>query len=294
MARVPAGEASKSLAAAEQVYEQLAAAEIDRQDWILALGGGMVGDLAGFVAATWMRGIRYIQMPTTLLACIDASVGGKTAVNTRAGKNLVGAFHQPSAVIIDLEFLATLPQSEFVAGLAESVKHAAIRDPEFFGWQEGCAAAILQRKPETLLELVARNCTIKAAIVSEDERESGPRAMLNYGHTVGHGIEHASGYSLRHGECVALGMLAENAIARERQALPPAAAQRIRGLVEALGLPTRLPRGCRIEEVLAACRLDKKNRGGAIHAVLLRDLGAPQRVANLSAEEIARSLATLA
>jgi 3-dehydroquinate synthase len=290
---VPPGESSKSLATASGLYDALATARFERSDLIVALGGGMVGDLAGFVAATWLRGVRFLQMPTTLEAAVDASVGGKTAVNHPAGKNLIGVFHQPSAVLIDTELLDTLPARDFVAGLAESVKHAAACDPAFFEWHEQAAAGILCREPETLDELITWNCRIKAGIVARDERERDLRAILNFGHTIGHALEHALAFELRHGECVALGMLAENEISRRRGWLAAETNVRVRGLLERLGLPTRLPCAVSAEAVLTACRLDKKVRAGAVHMILLEDLGRPRRAVDVTDEEIAASLLAL-
>lgn len=294
---VAPGESSKSLAVASQLYEKLAEARMERGDLIITFGGGMVGDLGGFVAATWLRGVRVIQIPTTLEAAIDASIGGKTAVNHPAGKNLIGAFHQPSAVVIDIEFLDTLPQRDFAAGLAESVKHAAIRDPSFFDWHEANAAQIVARGPgdaDTLVELIERNCAIKADVVARDERERDLRAILNYGHTIGHALEHVFEYELRHGECVGLGMLVENELACARGLLDRATADRVRALLAALGLPTRLPSTAPLDEVLAACRMDKKARGGAVHFVLLPALGETMRVSDLTDAEIAAAMGVIA
>jgi len=286
----PPGEASKCLETASALYDALARSRIERGAVIVAFGGGVAGDLAGFVAATWLRGVRCIQVPTTVLAAVDASVGGKTGVNLPDGKNLVGVFHQPVAVVVDTGFLETLSERDFCAGLAESVKHAAIRDAAFFAWHEAHVEAIKGRGPGAVAELVARNCEIKADVVAQDEREAGLRAILNYGHTIGHAIEHQLGYALRHGECVGLGMVAENALAQGRGTLQPGEAERIRDLVEALGLPTRLPALIAAEDVIAACRLDKKVRGGAIRAVLVRKIGEPEQVAGVGEEEIAGAL----
>ncbi len=282
----PAGEASKSIEQCADLYRALAEHATTRDSLLIAFGGGVAGDLGGFVAATWMRGIRFIQVPTTLEAAVDASVGGKTGLNLPAGKNLVGAFYQPAAVWIDVELLSTLSQRDFVAGLAESVKHACIREPAFLRWHEEHASHILCRDRQTLAELVARNCAIKAAVVAADEREADLRAILNYGHTLGHAFEHELEFECRHGECVALGMLAENHIAVARLALDRHLAERIARTLAALGLPNRLPRSLSPAAVLAACRLDKKNRAGSIHAVLIHDLGKPVRVVNLLEEEI--------
>lgn len=290
----PPGERSKSLSQLGAIYDQLAAARVERGDVIIALGGGVVGDLAGFAAATWLRGVRFVQMPTTTEAAIDASVGGKTGINIAAGKNLVGAFHQPIGVIIDTDFLDTLAPRDFVAGLAESVKHAAIQDADFLTFQEEHAEEITQRERETLGRLLARNVEIKVQVVAADEREAHQRAMLNHGHTIGHAIEHLMGYELRHGECVALGMIAENALATARGMLSQPDAERIRRLLQRLGLPSKLPRALGTTAILEACRLDKKNRGGAIHFMLLRGVGAVQRVTDVTEGEIAAALATIA
>jgi 3-dehydroquinate synthase len=290
---VPPGEASKSLASAENLYDALAAARIERDDVIVSFGGGMVGDLAGFVAATWLRGIDFIQVPTTLLAAVDAAVGGKTGVNHRAGKNLIGAFYQPAAVIVDIDFLTTLPQRDFVAGLAESVKHALVREAHFLDWQEAHADAVLARGPVMLEELIARNCEIKAEVVGRDEREQHLRAVLNYGHTIGHAIEHVLEYELRHGECVALGMLAENHISCARGLLERAAAGRVAGLLMRLGLPARLPRAIDARDILRASQMDKKVRGGAPNFVLLTKPGETTRVADVSEVEIVAALDAL-
>ncbi|MCH7870225.1 MAG: 3-dehydroquinate synthase [Planctomycetes bacterium] len=290
---VPPGDASKSFASAVRLYDQLADARIERSDVILAFGGGMVGDLAGFVAATWLRGIRFIQVPTTLEAAVDASVGGKTAVNHPAGKNLIGAFHQPIAVFIDTDFLKTLSDRDFSAGLAESIKHGVIRDEEFFIWQETRADAILRREPEVVERLIAVNCRIKAEVVAADERETGLRAVLNHGHTIGHAIEHLFEYELRHGECVALGMLVENDLARGRGVLEAAVAARIADLIRALGLPAALPRTVAPADLISRTRMDKKVRGGAVRYVLATSLGSTTYVADLREAEIEAALAAV-
>lgn len=287
------GETAKSLASVERLCEQLAGVHADRDAVVIAFGGGVAGDLAGFVAASWLRGVRFVQVPTTLLAAVDASVGGKTGVNLATGKNLIGAFHQPIAVVIDTEFLRTLPERDFAAGLAESVKHAAIRDPDFLDWHENHADRILAQDGDLLAELIAHNCEIKADVVSRDERESDLRAILNYGHTVGHAIEHLLNYELRHGECVGLGMLVENELACRRGWLPQATADRIGALLAKLGLPTRLPRPLSAEAVWSICQGDKKVRGGAVHFVLLRDLGRPERVADVTPAEMTAALESI-
>lgn len=284
------GEASKTLHNVEQLCEGLAEGRIDRRSLIISFGGGVAGDLAGFVASVWLRGVRYMQIPTTLLAAVDASVGGKTGVNLRFGKNLVGAFHQPEAVIVDTEFLDTLSPRDYAAGLAESVKQAAIRDMEFLDWHEERAAELNARRGEVVTELIARNCALKAEIVALDEREANVRAILNYGHTIGHAIEHLLGYELRHGECVALGMLVENEIACARGWLDCGLADRIGALLAKLRLPVRLPQTLSAEDIWRACQQDKKVQDGQVHFVLLRGVAQPERVADVSVEEVAEAL----
>lgn len=236
---IPDGEQSKSLAQAGTVYERCLDAGLDRGGTVFALGGGVVGDLAGFVAATYMRGIAFVQVPTTLLSQVDASVGGKTAVDLPRAKNVVGAFHQPVAVVIDVETLVTLPELEFRSGMAEVVKHAAIADAELFRWLEARSGSDLRGAPEALVELVARNCRIKAQVVAADPREAGLRACLNFGHTVGHALEVAAGgWGLRHGEAVALGMLAESEMAVRLGLAEAEVTLRLRALLQNHGLAT--------------------------------------------------------
>ena len=287
VAIIAPGDASKSLREAERIFELLANQGVGRDALLLALGGGVVGDLGGFVAATWHRGIAYIQIPTSLEAAIDASVGGKTAVNLRQGKNLVGAFYQPRAVLIDLDFLPTLPDREWTAALAESVKHAAITSDDFFSWHEQHADAVASRDPLIASELIRRNCATKAAIVAADERETrGRREFLNYGHTIGHAIETACDYELRHGECVALGIQAENSLATGRGLLPVATAARVTALLGKLGLPAECPAPLDVDRVLDACGRDKKNRGGRVAFALIRGIGSPERFDDFSQDEI--------
>lgn len=286
----PPGEASKSVDTVQRLYAELARACIERGATIVTFGGGVAGDLGGFVAATWLRGVRYVQVSTTLLSAVDASVGGKTGVNLPRGKNLVGAFHQPETVIIDTEFLQTLSDRDFTSGLAESVKHAVVLDPAFLAWHRERVDALRARDEDAVAELIARNCELKAKIVVQDEREAGLRAVLNHGHTVGHAIEHLLEYRLRHGECVALGMVAENELACNRGLLDPVTSRRIGELLSRLGLPTRLPYPVDADDVIQACRLDKKARGGAFNFVLIRQIGGPVQVTDVSEAELARAL----
>ncbi|MCD7798767.1 MAG: 3-dehydroquinate synthase [Akkermansiaceae bacterium] len=278
---IDAGEASKSLPCVEQLASELAAHGHDRTSFIVALGGGVVGDLAGFAAATYYRGIPFVQVPTTVMAQVDSSVGGKTAVNISAGKNLVGAFHQPALVVIDPTTLATLPPRIVSEGMAEMVKHAAIRDPEmlseFAGLSREIELGFSLATMEKLPALLARNVAIKARIVEEDERETtGVRAFLNFGHTIGHGIEASLPYgALLHGEAVSLGMRSALALSERRAGLAHAESLRILRVLHELGLPLTLPEGIRVETVLEKTAADKKFRGGAIRFVLLKAPGEP-------------------
>jgi 3-dehydroquinate synthase len=278
---VPQGEDSKSLTRAEELCESLAREGLDRGAVIVALGGGVVGDLGGFVASIFMRGVPYVQVPTTLLAQVDSSVGGKTGVNLPAGKNLVGTFWQPRLVYADVTSLQTLSERERAAGLAEVVKHGLIADATLLELLEKHSAEARAGDPELVAELVARSCVIKARVVGDDEREtSGQRALLNYGHTVGHAIEaasHKTPHPLRHGEAIALGMLAAARIGR---AVDPAAADleaRLRPLLAALGLPTDLEPWL-TPAVLARVAVDKKRGGEDIKFVVVARAGAARLV----------------
>lgn len=274
---VPAGEASKSAAQAQVIYDRLAERRHARDEAIIALGGGVVGDLAGFVAATWHRGVPFVQCPTSLEAAIDASIGGKTAINHPAGKNLIGAFHRPILVCIDVNCLATLPDRDHIAALAESVKHAMVRDAGFLDWHEANADAIIARDPDILVELIARNCRIKAEVVVEDERETATRtvgrAALNFGHTIGHAVEAAFEYELRHGEAVALGMKAAMDLAVRRTGMAEADRLRCERLLACLGLPERLPRRIDAAEIIDRLTTDKKVRGGSVRFVVPTGIG---------------------
>lgn len=287
------GEANKSLETLRTLLDGLAEAQLDRHDFVLTFGGGLTGDMGGFAAAIWMRGVRFVQVPTTIEAAVDAAVGGKTAVNHRVGKNMIGAFHQPTAVVIDTDFIETLSQRDFLAGWAESVKHAVIRDPEFFDWHEQYVEQLVARDPEITSEGIGRNVAIKAQVVAQDEREHGLRAILNHGHTVGHALELRAEYDLRHGECVALGMLVENAIAVGRGLLDPGLAKRIENVIARLGLPTRLPKVIPIEQVISAAARDKKNRGGRTVYLIITALGQTQRIDDVTEAELAAGLETI-
>ena len=271
----PAGEASKSRREWARLTDELLAAGTGRDGAIVTLGGGTAGDLGGFVAATYLRGIPYVQCPTTLLAMIDASVGGKTGVDTDAGKNLVGAFHQPSAVVTDPLVLGTLPEPDFRSGFAEAVKHALVADAEQLGWLEEAAQRLLERDPALLTELITRSVAIKSAIVASDEHERGLRAVLNAGHTVAHALEAALGYRIRHGEAVAIGLVAETRVAAGMGLADPALPGRVSALLARFGLPVAPPEPVPDEAFLAALQADKKNRNATVRCALIAAPGKP-------------------
>ena len=274
MVSVPAGEASKSLRQANRLFEKLPAFGLDRQSFIIALGGGVVGDLAGFVAASYLRGIALVQVPTSLLAQVDSSVGGKVGVNLPQGKNLVGAFYQPKLVLADTDTLSTLPDRELRSGFAEVIKHGAIRDADFFAWLERDYKKVLALEPSAVARVVRRCCEIKAEVVSADERESGLRAILNFGHTLGHAMEALSEYvGVLHGEAISMGMCCGALLSVKRGGLNPADAKRVSNLIAASGLPTHVGTKYKLDELLAAARLDKKARNGKLRFVLLKRLG---------------------
>ena len=289
---LPAGEASKTLANFGAAIEALAGLGATRDACVIALGGGVVGDLAGFAAACWMRGVDCVQLPTTLLAMVDSSVGGKTAVDIAQGKNLVGAFHPPRAVFADTGALRTLPPRELRAGLAEVIKYGAIRDPRFFQWLEMEREPLLAGDEEALALAIAASCEHKAEIVERDPLERGERALLNFGHTFGHAIETEQGYgsphndNLNHGEAVAVGMVLA---ARLSAALGMADAGDTERLVELLrgyGLPTAIPQGLAAAALLAHMRLDKKNLAGRLRLVLWRGIGRAEIVADVDENHV--------
>lgn len=271
---LPDGEAHKTLDNWYGILNKLAMMGAQRDATIIALGGGVIGDMAGFAAASYMRGIRVIQMPTTLLAQVDASVGGKTGVNLPQGKNLVGAFHQPGAVLIDVDTLNTQQARDYSAGLAEVVKYAAIRDAEFMQWLELNQAAIMGRRADVLIEMIVRSVRHKAEVVEADEREQGQRALLNFGHTFGHALETATEYHrYRHGEAVAIGMLLAAKLSARLSWIPQADVDRLKNLLLAFDLPIDVPEGISAEQLLELMQLDKKNRAGRLRLVLLKALG---------------------
>jgi 3-dehydroquinate synthase len=269
----PAGERHKTRKTWSTLTDQMLAAGVGRDGAVIAVGGGVVGDMAGFVAATYLRGIPYVQVPTTLLAMIDSSIGGKTGVDTRAGKNLVGAFHQPKFVAADVASLETLPPNQFAAGIAEGIKHGAIADSAYLTRVVEQHSQIVARDPDAVISLVARSIEIKVAVVTEDERETGRRAVLNFGHTVGHAVEAASDYSLLHGEAVAIGMAVEADLGTSLGVTEADAVDVLRSALELFGLPISVPSDAKVEAILAAMRYDKKARDDVIRFALLRRPG---------------------
>jgi 3-dehydroquinate synthase len=267
---LPDGEAHKTLATMATILDKLVATGAGRDTTVVALGGGVVGDIAGFAAACYMRGVDFVQVPTTLLAQVDSSVGGKTGVNHEQGKNLIGAFHQPQVVLIDTDTLATLPDRELRAGLAEVIKYGAICDADFFAWLEDNIDALLKRDPDALAHAIQRSCELKAEVVAEDEREAGRRAILNFGHTFGHAIENCLGYGeWLHGEAVAAGMV----MAGELSGIDDDELDRLRRLIERAGLPTAPP-ALGAPSLLKAMSRDKKVQKKELRFVLLQRLGA--------------------
>jgi 3-dehydroquinate synthase len=272
---VPAGETAKSFRSVQRCYDLLAQHRIERKSFIVALGGGVVGDLAGFVAATYLRGIAFVQVPTTLLAQVDSSVGGKVGVNLAAGKNLVGAFHQPRVVLCDLGTLRTLPERELRAGLAEVIKYGIIYDALFFARLEKQIPALLKKRLSALEPVIARCCAIKADVVSQDETETGLRAILNFGHTIGHGLEAISSYgSYLHGEAISIGQVAAARLSQVCAGLKSAEAERIVSLFKRAGLPTHVKlTAVQRRNLFNAMRLDKKVSAGDIKFVLAQRIG---------------------
>jgi 3-dehydroquinate synthase len=265
---VPPGERTKTLATVARILDVLAKHRFERRSLVLALGGGVIGDLAGFAASIYQRGIPYVQVPTTLVAQVDSSVGGKTGVDHRLGKNLIGAFHQPKAVIIDPFMLQTLPRREWIAGLAEVIKYGVIADETLFAFLEASMPDLLKLDAQAVMRAVARSCEIKAAVVASDERESDRRRILNYGHTIGHALESLGGYRrLIHGEAVGMGLVAEAELAVHLGFCSHDVSRRIRRLVQAAGLPDRLPPGTSFGALWRAMQHDKKVIGGTVIGV---------------------------
>ncbi|MFQ5462905.1 MAG: 3-dehydroquinate synthase [Phycisphaerae bacterium] len=290
---VPAGEASKGFERLAELYRALAASGFDRESVILALGGGVVSDLAGFAAATWMRGVRFAICPTTMESDVDACLGGKTAINLPEGKNLVGAFHQPFLVAVDPQCLSSLDVRDVRAGLAESVKHAVIHSEAFLAWHESMADQIVALDQEALAHLIFTNLQTKAHFVTGDARESGAsRVMLNFGHTLGHAIEACSGYRLRHGECISLGMVAALHLSRRYGLIEAACVDRVSELLKRLGLPIRLDRSPDFDRLARCMRVDKKSRQGRLRFVLIEGVGKPVIREDVGEEDLREIVAT--
>jgi 3-dehydroquinate synthase len=270
---LPDGEEEKNWASLMRVFDVLLEQKCDRKTTLIALGGGVIGDLTGFAAATYMRGVPFIQMPTTLLSQVDSSVGGKTGINHPLGKNMIGAFYQPQAVIADTSTLDTLPDRELSAGLAEVIKHGAIIDPAFFDWIEANIGKLVAREPSALAYAIQRSCEIKADVVRQDEREGGLRAILNFGHTFGHAIEAGMGYGeWLHGEAVGCGMVMAADLSHRLGFIDAGTKARITALVKAAGLPVVAP-DLGVERWLELMQVDKKNEGGQIKFILIKPLG---------------------
>ncbi|HEX8395674.1 MAG TPA: 3-dehydroquinate synthase [Longimicrobium sp.] len=269
------GEAQKTRETWSLVSDAMMESGCGRDTAVIAFGGGVPGDLGGFVAATYMRGLPLVQVPTTLLAMIDASVGGKTGVDTPAGKNLVGAFHQPQCVLVDPELLQTLPEAHLRAGLAEAVKHGAIADAEYLDWIEDNVDPLLAADPQALSRLIMRSVEIKAEIVASDVMECGARKLLNFGHTIGHAVETLSGYTLLHGEAVAVGMVEEARIGERAGVTAAGTSARLRRVLTRIGLPTSLPIDFGADAVVQHTRMDKKARAGRVEYSLIQDFGRP-------------------
>lgn len=289
-AEIPDGEEYKNLATAEKLYDLAYNYELDRQTPIIALGGGVVGDLTGFVAATYLRGVPFIQIPTTLLAQVDSSVGGKVAVNHPKGKNIIGSFYQPAAVFADLSVLNTLSEREIKAGMAEVVKYGVISDGQFFSWLEENLEKVMALEPQAMEKVVSVSCRCKAAVVKEDETEKGIRAILNFGHTVGHALEALTEYkTYRHGEAVSIGMVAAAKIAVNMGMLNQSEGVRITGLLERIGLPVNMPQGINRDELVKAMRKDKKVVSSKLTFVLPVSIGKVEIVRGIGEDVIAVS-----
>lgn len=283
---IPDGEQYKSLLWAEYIWTGLLKAGLDRKSIIIALGGGVIGDIAGFTASTYMRGIRYIQVPTTLLSQVDSSVGGKTGVNHPLGKNMIGTFYQPSLVCIDTDTLKTLPQKEFISGMAEVIKYGVIWDKSLFEFLERQRSAILRLDRKALTHIIRRSCEIKGEVVSRDEKEQGLRAILNYGHTIGHAIETVTGYKrYLHGEAIAIGMCTEADIA----GLNSKELSRIKRVIDSYGLPIELPKNIPVEKLLRTMEVDKKALAGELRFILPEEIGSV-RIKEVDRERIRKVL----
>jgi 3-dehydroquinate synthase len=285
---IPAGETSKTLAQADALCDQMIAAGLDRQSFVIGLGGGVIGDISGFVAAIFLRGIPHVQIPTTVLAMVDSSIGGKTGVNTRDGKNLIGAFHHPALVIDDVDVLKTLPRREFNQGFAEIIKHAIIADAEMF-------TTVNDVDPENLAPLIRRNIEIKSKIVAKDEHDrTGERALLNFGHTVGHAVERAGDYKkFLHGEAISLGLIAACDVSMKKAGLPRDQRDAIVDLLQQFDLPTHLPSDFPREKIFKALAHDKKFERGKIRFVVTSGIGSAHLSGDVTLDDIREAVARL-
>jgi len=272
---IPVGESSKNISTVMDITGKLLAAGADRGTLLIALGGGVVGDLTGFIASVYMRSVPYVQIPTTLIAQVDSAIGGKTAVDLPQGKNLLGTFYQPRAVFADLNFLSTLPDKEFNNGLAEVIKYGIIEDDKMFKLLEENMAAVKSKDPAYLLKIIETCCRIKKSIVEIDEREQGLRRILNFGHTLGHALEAVSEYALSHGEGVALGMIAAAKLSAKMHYLPEGESARIEHVIVQAGLPSKIPFSFASDVVIARLKMDKKKKDDVIHFVLIKKIGMP-------------------
>lgn len=271
---IPPGEHTKNLRTVSRLYSLFVEAKLDRKSLVVAVGGGVLGDMVGFAAASYLRGIEFVQAPTTLLAQVDASVGGKTGVDLPQGKNLVGAFHQPRAVLIDTETLRTLPRRELRAGLAEVIKYGIIYDDDFFAVIAANIPGLMRRESAVLTKVIARSCAIKAQVVAQDETEQGLRAILNFGHTIGHALEAVTRYRrYKHGEAISIGMVAACLIGEEVSVTPPQVTEEVRRVLELAGLPTVFPDDVSVDAILEAAQRDKKTLAGRLRFVLATRLG---------------------
>ncbi len=286
---IPAGEASKNLDSVNLCYEKLIQCGFDRNDVLLALGGGVIGDLTGFVAATYLRGIRFIQVPTSLLAMVDSSIGGKTGVDYKAYKNMVGAFHQPKLVYMNLSTLLTLSEPEFYSGMGEIIKHGLIKDKAYYQWLKEHKDAICSRSYETLREMIYQSCLIKREVVERDLKEQGERALLNFGHTIGHSVEKLKDLSLLHGECVCIGMAAASYLSWKRGSISQEEYEDILFTIKQFHEPVRVS-GLRAEDIYEVTKLDKKMDSDKIRFILLQTMGAAVIDPSVTKEEMLEAI----
>lgn len=288
-----AGEENKQLSTVQSLYTHLIQNNFERRDLLVALGGGVVGDLTGFAAATYLRGVDFVQAPTTLLAQVDSSIGGKTGVDFESYKNMVGAFHQPKLVYMNLNTLNTLDEKQFACGMAEILKHGLLRDEAYYQWLEAHAEAIQAKDMDVLREMIFRSCQIKADVVEQDPMEKGPRALLNLGHTIGHAIEKKLNFQMLHGQCVALGCVAAAFLSLRRGFIGEADLTKIRDMNRLFGLPTQLDDGLSTQELLEATKKDKKMSQGHIRFILLRQIGEAFADSSVTEEEICAAIDSL-